>query len=670
MPVPSVFGLAPVVRLGTALTGDMFHLKDKFHINDRPGCRSASGAMYTASVRPVQTIFTLLTFAAFGTAFGQLQPGSVTAIGVHPNVVLLTHDDGFDELAPDGTNQTMTVARQEYSWGIPDTFFVVGCHFTGMTTTDPRSSLCLGPGDRPMSLLNDLAAMDFVPMNHSFSHVIFTDLQPAEMIWEVQTPQLMFNPYQKELGLHLLRCPGFQCYDREVGILNSQREFQNLKGPINADVGGWMYEADGVTPMGGDWDCIQKGYTPEACGELYVRDIKQFSAYNGVVVLLHVRTELMTGAEGTGYPSKLLSYIYNNLGPEYTYTPLDAIPGLLGNIQTRTPELVSAEFGTGDGDGSVLYGDLDGDGRADACKARGAAVWCMLNAAQPDSASGATGRFRMMSSTNWLGIDDPAWASQYGKKFWLVDWNQDGKKDLVYPVAQGFMVALSNGSSFNPPELWPVQLAQGGWTLDVLNTVRFGDLNGDGKVDVIALTAQGIVGATNAGSSFDPPLVRSAYFASGGWTAPQYATTLQFRDINGDGLDDICIRGSGETMVGLSDGREFQTGAGWSARFNDRQGWNDPAQYQTFSLARINGTIGIAGGVSSGIVFQKADLANSRFALYRYLNNEDYSTDPAWKPERYASGLAFADFDGSGNESPALTRSDGLYVGLIRILKE
>jgi hypothetical protein len=251
-----------------------------------------------------------------------------------------------------------------------------------------------------------------------------------------------------------------------------------------------------------------------------------------------------------------------------------------------------------------------------------------------------------------------------------VDWNRDGKKDLVYPVAQGFMVAISNGLGFNPPELWPVQLSSAGWTPDVLGTVRFGDLNGDGKVDVIALTAHGIVGATNAGSSFDPPAVRASYFAAPGWTDPQYATTLQFRDINGDGLDDICIRGSGETFVGLSDGTEFVTGPGWSARFNDRQGWGDPAQYQTFSLARINGTIGIAGGVSSGIVFQKANPTKYRFALYRYLNNEDYSTDPNWIPERYASGLAFADFDGSGNESPALTRADGLYIGLIQILSQ
>jgi hypothetical protein len=204
----------------------------------------------------------------------------------------------------------------------------------------------------------------------------------------------------------------------------------------------------------------------------------------------------------------------------------------------------------------------------------------------------------------------------------------------------------------------------------VLRTVRFGDLNGDGKIDVIALTAQGIIGATNAGGSFDAPVLRSSFFSTGGWTDAPYASTLQFRDINGDGLDDICIRGGGQIIVGLSNGTDFETGSGWSARFNDRQGWSNPELYRTFSLVKINGTMGVAGGVSSGIVFQKADPAHNRFALYRYLNNEDYSSDPDWKPERFASGLAFADFDGTGNESPAMTRADGIYVGLIKIAQE
>src|SRR5579863_5049713 len=98
---------------------------------------------------------------AASTSFGQLQNSGITARAVHPKVVLLTHDDGFDEAAPDGSDQTMAVARKMYAWGLPATFFLVGCHFTGMFSADARSSECIGLGDRPRTLLQKLADLDF-----------------------------------------------------------------------------------------------------------------------------------------------------------------------------------------------------------------------------------------------------------------------------------------------------------------------------------------------------------------------------------------------------------------------------------------------------------------------------------------------------------------------------
>jgi hypothetical protein len=187
--------------------------------------------------------------------------------------------------------------------------------------------------------------------------------------------------------------------------------------------------------MGGDWDCYQRGFTPEACGALYLRDIKQYSAHHDVVVLLHVRTEVMTGRDGSHFASKFLDYIYRHLGRKYTFAPLDAIPGLLA----------------------------------------------------------------------------------------------------------------------------------------------------------------------------------------------QYANTLQLRDINGDGFDEICIRGAAETFVGLSNGTIFDVRPDWTRRFSDRQGGGDPAQYQTFSLTKIGGHIGLAGGVSSGIVFQKADPAHHRFAELQHTKRKEAS---------------------------------------------
>ena len=107
----------------------------------------------------------------------------------------------------------------------------------------------------------------------------------------------------------------------------------------------------------------------------------------------------------------------------------------------------------------------------------------------------------------------------------------------------------------------------------------------------------------------------------------------------------------------------------WTKKFRDSQGWDDPAQYNSLTLARINGTIGLAGGTIYGVVFQERDPDECGFLLHRVLNNTDFSTLPDWKPERTAAQLTFADTQGSGNEDPILQRNDGLYRLPVQVIK-
>jgi peptidoglycan/xylan/chitin deacetylase (PgdA/CDA1 family) len=607
----------------------------------------------------------------------QLRATQFFGTDLPPYTVILTRDDGFDQDASNGTNQTMAVARSLSRQGLPGSFFIVGCHFYNPAEPrlpDPRSGVCAGSGDRPLSLLDQLSDLGFVPWNHSFSHVVLSLMDAGQIVSDVRANQVLLDPYQKDLGLHLFRGPGLECLRRESDVMNADSCLARLKGPISADVGGAFILDDG-TFAGGDWWFYGSNKSAEEAGRYYVRDIAARAPAHGVVVLLHTRTEVMNGADGSRqFPRNLLQYILGHLDSRFTFAPLDAIPGLIGRFRTGKPHRVSDEFGANDGDGPVQYADINGDGRADACKARGAQVWCMVNetirsaAPQPGEPSAKVNRF--MPSTSWFEAAGTDWTTMYNHKFWLVDWNKDGRSDLVVPVPDGFQILYSNGAGFSRPEHWTVQLTPGGWTSALLDTVRFGDINGDGYPDVIGLAPEGIIGANNNGSSFDPPSIRTSVFsAARGWLSPQYASTLQFRDVDGDGRYDICIRGASDTYVGLSNGKTFERVESWTRMFNDRQGWNSTAQYQTLSLVKIAGKIGLAGGVSSGIVFQQANVENARFPLYRYINNEDYSTLSNWRPERYSSGLGFADFDGSGNESPALTRADGLDIALIKVAR-
>jgi hypothetical protein len=192
-------------------------------------------------------------------------------------------------------------------------------------------------------------------------------------------------------------------------------------------------------------------------------------------------------------------------------------------------------------------------------------------------------------------------------------------------------------------------------------------MNRDQRPDFIALAENGVVGALNNGAGFDTPSVWSHFFAAdAGWSSPRFAATIQFRDLNGDGFPDLLVRGAAVIYVALGDGKRFGKAQDWSHRFSDQQGWKQPAQYRSLSIARIQGRVGLAAGATSGIVFQEADPERCRLRKYRYLNNDGYSTLPNWHPERFASQLRFADFDGSGSDSAALVKNDGLYVALVR----
>jgi hypothetical protein len=245
------------------------------------------------------------------------------------------------------------------------------------------------------------------------------------------------------------------------------------------------------------------------------------------------------------------------------------------------------------------------------------------------------------------------------------------------------MAAYSNGSTgFSTP----VEILKA--SLDY-HSIRFADVNGDGLPDIITWTQIGVAVYLNAGDDFRStgfiprfavPVIASLDFpASEGWGAEIYLASMQVRDINGDGRADLIFNGAAEIRVAIStepdsSGRwsGFNKASVWSHRFSDQQsGWT-PQAARCFSVVRINnpGTgkvmTGVAQGMPTGIVFHEANPVLSRFTLYRYLDNEHFTNVlDSWHSERFSSGLVFADFDGSGGDSPLLVKSDGLYLGLV-----
>jgi hypothetical protein len=67
-------------------------------------------------------------------------------------------------------------------------------------------------------------------------------------------------------------------------------------------------------------------------------------------------------------------------------------------------------------------------------------------------------------------------------------------------------------------------------------------------------------------------------------------STIRFPDLNGDGLADVCGRGIAGIDCALSTGTGFGLVATWQASFSDANGWNSgPQYYSTIQFPDLNG---------------------------------------------------------------------------------
>jgi len=626
------------------------------------------------------TIRALAGFLGFSAAvWGQLSdhPISAQTSDTHWGVIYLTHDDMMEEPTLfGGLYNTKLIVALLQNYGLPDTFFIVGCHIVGQPLSLPGSSMCLGLGDVPFSVVQEVADAGFLIANHTYSHLGLSQLQPKDMVSDVRSNQALIDSLNQQLGLKLFRCPGLDCAN--VTWLNTAADLAKLHGPVTADVGAG-FVPDDIMPVpggiqdntgeGGDWWFYQNDLSAQFAGYYYVRDIVNFGSQHGVIVLLHTRTEDMTGSDGSRgfFPVQLLQYIIDHVPAGFTFAPLDGIPGLLGNIQTTEPKLISHEFGSDDGQGRIVAGHITGGQKQEVCKAREGSVRCM--SWQAGAKPGAEPALVLGPSTSWRDIADADWRAKYGSAFWLVDVDGDGRDELITPSSAGLNVSHSDGiEGFSPPA--PLLAAK---NLDY-RAVRFGDVDNNGLPDVVAWIGGVVYVYRNNGHGFDAPIAASADFpVSSGYGEDPYLSTMQVADVNGDGCADLLFRGPADVFVALSDcGGRFLPAESWTKRFSDRQNFAMPSQNLTFSAARIAGKAGLAAGLfTGGIVFQESDASHNRFGQYRYImDNRGFSGDPDFHGDAYASDVVFTDLFGSGNTIPVQVRPNGLYVSHIRVIKD
>jgi hypothetical protein len=185
--------------------------------------------------------------------------------------------------------------------------------------------------------------------------------------------------------------------------------------------------------------------------------------------------------------------------------------------------------------------------------------------------------------------------AQYYETIQFPDVNGDTRSDVCGRGPAGVYCAVDDGAGeLINNSLWQSSFSDSsGWAApEYYSTIQFPDVNGDGKADVCGRGPAGIVCALSSGSSFDDLSVwQPAFSDSRGWTAAEYYSTIQFPDVNGDGKADLCARGAGGIVCALSSGSSFDNLSFWQTAFSDANGWTDPRYYST---------IRIVGGVLCG----------------------------------------------------------------------
>lgn len=226
--------------------------------------------------------------------------------------------------------------------------------------------------------------------------------------------------------------------------------------------------------------------------------------------------------------------------------------------------------------GTLRAGDVDGDGRADLCARTGGGMECFLSDG------------RLLSRR----VSGPAWSDAEGwgaPKHWstirLADVNGDGRADLCGRSAVDLRCHLSEGERFAAEPLVVADLSDAnGWgEHDNYATLRVGDVNGDGADDLCARANGGVRCWVLEGDTFrrisGPELSNAA-----GWNDPRYYSTLRLADVNGDGRADLCARSADGLSCWLSTGDGFELGIELSA-FGDASGWRAPQHYASLRLA-------------------------------------------------------------------------------------
>jgi hypothetical protein len=296
--------------------------------------------------------------------------------------------------------------------------------------------------------------------------------------------------------------------------------------------------------------------------------------------------------------------------------------------------------------------DIDGDGRADACALTDAVIACALSTGH--------GFGRVLVATPSAGTDLGA-PSVY-ETLRTGDVNGDGRADACLREPSGVSCWLSEGSGLGRRVVGPPLSDAGGWVEPAYyTTIRLADVTGDGRADLCARGADGFTCWRSTGEGFAPWHTLAELSDVAGFSEPGRYGTIRMGDLDGDGRADVCARLADGVSCWLARDEGFATRVE-GPRWSDAAGFGAWSRWSTIRLADADGD-----GHADLCAIGDAGLSCVRFdgaAFGDVLRGPAIAGfDDPGRPD-VASSLRLGDLDGDGAADACVRRPDGVSCWL------